>query len=159
MSVIGDFSLCKKSAYNNLVHFIANDQFDEAESLINEIYSELEASASKLENNQCSGEVFIALFEYFNTALGMDVREGMELEKIGEVWRDATGDFEMIVFSEKAKTQFLSIAGTINDHEVVQFINDFFQNDYGQAGQIACNVFFKNLETLDSDTVLIFHMY
>lgn len=159
MSLIGDFGLCSKSAYNNLVYFIENGQMDKAESSINEMHSELTASASKLENHRCSGEVFIALFEYFNTAFGVNVREDMELGNIGEIWRNATGDFEMIAFSEKATTQLLSLAGTIDDHEVIQFINDFFQNDYGQAGQIACEVFFKNLEAVDSDTVLIFHMY
>lgn len=59
----------------------------ETQGLINKITDELENSESQLGNDKCSGEVFIALLEYFKTTLGVDVGENMDLEELGENWR------------------------------------------------------------------------
>lgn len=159
MSTIASFGLCSKSAYENFEAIIKNSQFSKAADAINKITTELDNSVPKLENNKCSGEVFLALFEYFNTVLGVNVRENMESKELGEIWRETTNDFDMIAFFEKEKIQLSALADTIDYDGVSQFINDFFQLDYGEAGRTACDVFLNNLNKLDTNTVLIFRLY
>ncbi len=123
--------------------------------MIKEIYSELENSAAKLENDKCSGEVYIALFHYLKTVCGVDVRCGME--GFGEEWRNVTGDFDIIVFHEKERV--LALEDTIDYDGLLQFINDFFQIDYGNAGQIAWDTLLNNLKSTGAENILIWHLF
>ena len=158
MSMIGEFGCCSKNTYDSLENAVKAGQFDKAEQLIKEMHAEFENSASKLENNKCSGEVFLALFQYFSTELGVDIRESMELEELGQSWRDTTGDFDMIVFSEKERQRLSAVANTIDYDAVADYINDFFQCDYGNFGETACKVLLENLKEIDADTVLVWHL-
>ncbi len=74
MSMIGNFGVCSKSKYDELGDLIKNGKSAEAEEIIKEIYKEVEDSAAILENGKCSGEVFIALFQYLKTACGVEGR-------------------------------------------------------------------------------------
>ena len=123
--------------------------------MIKEIYSELENSAAKLENDKCSGEVYIALFHYLKTVCGVDIRCGME--GFGEEWRNVTGDFDIIVFHEKERV--LALEDTIDYDGLLQFINDFFQIDYGNAGQIAWDTLLNNLKSTGAENILIWHLF
>ena len=154
MSIIGVFGICSQSNYNELTDLIKSGESTKTEELIKEIYNEVEDSAVKLENDKCSGEVFFALFHYLKTAYGVDVRCGME--SIGEKWRNITGDFDIIVFQEKE--QILALEDTIDCDVLLQFINDFFQIDYGNAGQIAWNVLLNNLKSTGTENILILHV-
>ncbi len=155
MSMIGVFGICSKSNYNERADLINNGKSVQTEDLIKEIYSELENSAAKLENDKCSGEVYIALFHYLKTVCGVDVRCGME--GFGEEWRNVTGDFDIIVFHEKERV--LALEDTIDYDGLLQFINDFFQIDYGNAGQIAWDTLLNNLKSTGADNILIFHLF
>lgn len=155
MSMIGDFGVCPKSKYDALKNLIQEGKFGETENLIKEIYSEVESSALKLENGKCSGEVFIALFHYLDTAYEVNVR--CDLECLAEKWRDATGDYDIVVFY--GKEQMLSLEDKIDLTALAQFINDFFEADYGNAGQIACNVLFNNLKSVGADNILIWRLF
>lgn len=155
MSMIGVFGICSKDNYSELVDSIKNRNASQIEGLIKEIYSELEISAATLENDKCSGEVFIALFHYLKIACGVDVRCGME--ELGEKWRNTTGDFDIIVFHEKE--QILSMEGTVDYNGLLQFNNEFFQIDYGDAGRIAWNVLLNNLKSTGTENILIWHLF
>lgn len=159
MSMIGCFGLCAKDAYDGLLNAVKNDRFDEASDWIMRICSELEGSAPEMEPDGCSGEVFIALFHYLKTEFGIDIRKNADLNKLGEDWREITGDYDMAVFSEQEREQLLPIADQIDFDEVTRFINDFFQTDYGNAGETACQIFFGNLGKLEAGCVLIWHLY
>lgn len=159
MSMIGEFGCCSRNTYNDLENAVKGGQLDKAEQLIKEIQDELGNSASKLENNKCSGEVFLALFQYFSTELGVDVRSNMELDELGQSWRDTTGDYDMIVFSEKEAQQLSAVANTIDYGAVTEYINDFFQCDCGAFGEAACKVLLNNLKEIDANTVLVWHLY
>lgn len=154
MSMIGVFGRCSKSNYDKLADLIKNEKSAKTEDLIKAIYSEVENSAAKLENNKCSGEVFIALFHYLKAVCGVDVRCGTE--EVGEKWRDITGDFDVILFHEKE--QVLALEDTIDYDGLMQFINDFFQIDYGNAGQIAWDVLINNLKGTGTENILIWHL-
>ena len=134
---------------------INNGKSVQTEDLIKEIYSELENSAAKLENDKCSGEVYIALFHYLKTVCGVDIRCGME--GFGEEWRNVTGDFDIIVFHEKERV--LALEDTIDYDGLLQFINDFFQIDYGNAGQIAWDTLLNNLKSTGAENILIWHLF
>ncbi len=155
MSMIGVFGICSKSNYNERADLINNGKSVQTEDLIKEIYSELENSAAKLENDKCSGEVYIALFHYLKTVCGVDVRCGME--GFGEEWRNVTGDFDIIVFHEKERV--LALEDTIDYDGLLQFINDFFQIDYGNAGQIAWDTLLNNLKSTGAENILIWHLF
>ncbi|MDE7274548.1 MAG: hypothetical protein K2N95_16100 [Lachnospiraceae bacterium] len=159
MSMIGDFGICTKNSYNRLAEAIRNDQLDAVEELTGKLCSELENSMELMENHQCSGEVFLALFQYFKTEFGIDIYGDEERKKLNEEWREITGDYDMIVFTETEKTQFLSLADRIDYDKLAQFMNDFFQDDYGNAGQAACSVFLENLRKMKPDDVLLWHLY
>lgn len=153
MSMTGNFGVSAKSSYDELENLIKNSKF--AEDLIKEIYNEVENSAAELENGKCSGEVFIALFHYLKTVCGIDVRCNSKV--LGEKWRDTTGDFDIIAFCEKEK--ILSLEDTMDYGELSQFINDFFQINYGNAGQIAFGVLINNLKKTGTDHILIWHLF
>jgi hypothetical protein len=153
--MIGVFGICSKSNYNERADLINNGKSVQTEDLIKEIYSELENSAAKLENDKCSGEVYIALFHYLKTVCGVDVRCGME--GFGEEWRNVTGDFDIIVFHEKERV--LALEDTIDYDGLLQFINDFFQIDYGNAGQIAWDTLLNNLKSTGAENILIWHLF
>ncbi|MCI9034241.1 MAG: hypothetical protein HFJ08_09385 [Lachnospiraceae bacterium] len=155
MSMIGVFGICSKSNYNERADLINNGKSVQTEDLIKEIYSELENSAAKLENDKCSGEVYIALFHYLKTVCGVDIRCGME--GFGEEWRNVTGDFDIIVFHEKERV--LALEDTIDYDGLLQFINDFFQIDYGNAGQIAWDTLLNNLKSTGAENILIWHLF
>ena len=122
MSIIGSFGICPKNNYRMLVELIKNNNLTEAEVLIKKIYHELKDSEEKLEN-PCSGEVFIALFDYFKTALGVDVRDNITTD-MAEKWREITDDFDIIVLCNKE--QLLSLEDIIDYNKISQYINDFF---------------------------------
>lgn len=155
MSMIGSFGICAKNKYDELRNLIQIGKCVEIENLIKEIYVEVESSAAKLENRKCSGEVFIALFCYLESVRKVNVR--CDFGCLGEKWRDTTGDFDIIVFCEKE--QILSLEGNIDFAELSQFINDFYQIDYGNTGQMACSVLFNNLKRVGKDKVLIWHLF
>ncbi len=155
MSMIGVFGICSKINYNERADLINNGKSVQTEDLIKEIYSELENSAAKLENDKCSGEVYIALFHYLKTVCGVDIRCGME--GFGEEWRNVTGDFDIIVFHEKERV--LALEDTIDYDGLLQFINDFFQIDYGNAGQIAWDTLLNNLKSTGAENILIWHLF
>lgn len=155
MSMIGNFGVCPKNKYDELRNLLQEDNFTKIENLIQEIYSEVESSATKLENEKCSGEVFIALFHYLETTYEVNIR--CDLDYLGEKWRDTTGDFDIIAFYEKE--QILSLEDTIDFDGLAQFINDFYQIDYGNSGQIACSVLFNNLKNIGDDNILIWHLF
>ena len=155
MSMIGIFGRCSKSNYDKLVDSRKNQKSAKTEDLIKDIYSKTENSAATLENNKCSGEVFIALFYYLETVCGVDVRCGTE--EIGEKWRDTTGDFDVVFFHEKE--QVLALEDTIDYDGLRQFINDFYQIDYGNAGQIAWDVLLNNLKRTGTENILIWHLF
>lgn len=158
MSIIGSFGSCKKSSYDMLQTAITTDDFNTAKTAIEMICNEIEDSSPEMEPAACSGEVFIALFHYLEINHGVDVRKQENLDKLGEVWRETTGDFDMIPFTEKERSQLLSLSGTINFDEAKQFIDDFFQADLGEAGKIACDDLFENLERLQPGHVLIWRL-
>lgn len=153
--MIGVFGICSKINYNERADLINNGKSVQTEDLIKEIYSELENSAAKLENDKCSGEVYIALFHYLKTVCGVDIRCGME--GFGEEWRNVTGDFDIIVFHEKERV--LALEDTIDYDGLLQFINDFFQIDYGNAGQIAWDTLLNNLKSTGAENILIWHLF
>lgn len=158
MSIIGSFGLCPQTQYTALMELIQNGQFAEADAVVKEIYGELLHSASALESGRCSGETFLPLFEYLKTAHGIDLRGGEAQKQLGEVWRTSTGDFDLLVFSEEEKAQLLPLARKINADELNQFVSDFFAQDYGDAGQIACQALLDNLGKLPPDSVLLWHL-
>ncbi len=155
MSMIGVFGTCSKHDHSELVDMIKNKNSSQIEGLIKEIYSGSEISAATLENGKCSGEVFIALFHYLKTVCGVDVRRGME--ELGEKWRSTTGDLDVLVFLEKE--QILALEDTIDYDGLLQFTNEFFQADYGDAGQIAWEVLLNNLKSTGAEDVLIWHLF
>lgn len=159
MSMIGNFGKCTENDYNCLVAAIRENQPDTADDLIGRLCDELENSAAKLENDQCSGEVFLAVFEYFKTEFDLDLYGGEEQKALYERWREITEDYDVRIFTNKEKEALLSLADHIDSREVAAFVNDFFQNDYGEAGQIACKVLFENLKKLEADSVLLWHLY
>ena len=159
MSMIGNFGLCPKNSYENLISLILSNQLDAANELITKIHDGLLNTASTLENDRCSGEIFIALFHYLETEFEIDIRGNTELKKLSESWREVTGDYDMVSFTEKEKVQLLSLTDKIDYNTITQFINDFFQQDYGTAGQIACDVLIENLKRLGTDDVLIWHLF
>lgn len=156
MSMIGSFGICAKNNYRMLEELIKNENLVEAETLIKEIYHELKDSEGRLEN-PCSGEVFIALFDYFKTVLGVDVRSTIAPKGIEENWREITGDFDIIVLYHKE--QLLSLEDVTDYSKISQYINDFFQSDYGKIGQIAYTALLNNLRKVDEEHILIWHLY
>ena len=155
MSIIGSFGICPKNNYRMLVELIKNNNLTEAEVLIKKIYYELKDSEEKLEN-PCSGEVFIALFDYFKTALGVDVRDNITTD-MAEKWREITDDFDIIVLFNKE--QLLSLEDIIDYNKISQYINDFFQSDCGKIGQTAYTALLNNLRKIDDAHILIWHLY
>ncbi len=155
MSIIGSFGICPKNNYRMLVELIKNNNLTEAEVLIKKIYHELKDSEEKLEN-PCSGEVFIALFDYFKTALGVDVRDNITTD-MAEKWREITDDFDIIVLCNKE--QLLSLEDIIDYNKISQYINDFFQSDYGKIGQTTYTALLNNLRKIDDAHILIWHLY
>lgn len=157
MSMIGSFGLCPKEKYEKLVELIEKDALDAADAVINEISEELAKSEGALENDQCSGEVFLALFDYFSTTFGVHIRGGPVQGRICEKWQEATGDFDLAALRDKDRLLFLEKA--IDCEKLSQFISDFFQADYGEAGKTAYEVLFSNLRKTGEDSILIWHLY
>ena len=158
MSMIGNFGMCAESDYNSLVAAVRNDQLDTADDWIGKICNELENSTAILENDQCSGEVFLAIFQYFKSEYAVDIYGNEDMRKLNERWREVTGDYDITVFTQKEKTQFLSLIDQIDYDHVMQYVDDFYQNDYGNAGQVACKVLFENLRRMKPDNVLLWHL-
>lgn len=156
MSIIGSFGICPKDKYKMLVNLVKNNKLDETEDLIMEIHNELENSYEKLENNLCSGEIFIALFDYFKTAFGVDILSNTA-PAIREKWREITGDYDIIILSNKE--QLLLLEDVAGYDKISQYINDFFQGGYEEMGQNVCTVLFNNLKKADKEDILIFHLY
>ena len=97
MSMIGSFGLCSKGVYNQLAEQIQRGQLTEAGLLIQKMQEELMRTEQELNNNTCSGEVFLALYDYLQTAFGVDVRQAGGL--LGAEWRSSTGDWDMVIFA------------------------------------------------------------
>ncbi len=155
MSMIGNFGLYSKDKFDEILKQINNTPADTG-ALLTEIHDNLDESSNKLMNGRCSGEIFIALFQYFKEAHGMDVREKMASAGLIESWLETTGDFDIVVFYEKEK--LLSLENTLNYDEISQYINEFYEADCQDAGRAACEAFFHNLKETAEDKVLIWHL-
>lgn len=158
MSMIGNFGKCTENDYNRLVAAIRKNQSDAADDLIEKLYNELENAVEALESDQCSGEVFLAVFQYFQTEFDIELYGDEEQKALYERWREITEDCDVRIFTKKEKAQLLSLADRIDSNEITAYVNDFFQNDYGDAGQIACAVLLENLRKLEADNVLLWHL-
>ena len=53
-------------------------------------------------DNECPGEVYSAMFEYFEQKKGISIRGQ---NNYGEIWREVTEDFDVIIMTEKLKKQ------------------------------------------------------
>lgn len=157
MSIIGIFGLCSQKDYHCLVDFIKNNQLEEAENLMQKIVEGFEESAELLNGSRCSGEVYIAVFDYFKEREGIDVRRNEDVKKVSELWRKVIGGYEMTAFAEEEKEQLLSREKTINYPDVIQYVNDFFSYDYEDFGQAACEDLLENLRKTEEGNVLIWY--
>lgn len=158
MSMIGTFGLCAQNNYDNLVSAIKDNQLDKVEDLVKKICDELENEIFTEQSNMCSGEVYIALFQYFEGEFGIDFEKNEDFNRVRESWREITGDYDIVVFSEIEKNKFLSYEDRIDHTQIQQYINEFFEEDYGNAGEIACNNFFESLRKIEKNSVLIWHL-
>ncbi len=149
MSMIGTFGLCVKNNYDNLVSAIKDNQLDKMEDLVKKICDELESEIFTEQSNMCSGEV---------REFGIDFEKNEDFNRVRESWREITGDYDIVVFSEIEKDKFLSYEDRIDHTQIQQYINEFFEEDYGNAGEIACNNFFESLRKIEKNSVLIWHL-
>ena len=76
---------------------------------------------------------------------------------MAEKWREITDDFDIIVLCNKE--QLLSLEDIIDYNKISQYINDFFQSDYGKIGQTAYTALLNNLRKIDDAHILIWHLY
>lgn len=157
MSMIGEFGLCQRKTYENFVSLLKDHSLNELEAAVNNIQKELEQTSSELMNDKCSGNVFIALFEYFEEKLNIELHDEFHGSIHEEAWLNITGDLDFIVFSENLK--YLVLGQAINRDEICQYVSEFYQEDCGEAGKEGCQCFFANLERADSDNLLIYHLY
>ena len=155
MSIIGNFGLCSQKDYHCLVDFIKNNQLEEAENLMQKIAEGFEESSELLNDSRCSGEVYIAVFDYLKEREGIDIRKNEDVKKVSELWRKVIGGYEMIAFAEEEKEQLLSRKNTINYPDVIQYVNDFFAYDYEDFGQAACEDLLGNLGKTEEGNILI----
>ena len=107
MSIIGNFGLCSQKDYHCLVDFIKNNQLEEAENLMQKIAEGFEELSELLNDSRCSGEVYIAVFDYLKEREGIDVRKNEDVKKVSELWRKVIGGYEMISFVEEEKKRLL----------------------------------------------------
>ncbi len=149
MSMLGIFGLCSQESFNKLA--AAGGQAEAAE-----ICREMEVSGQELENSSCSGEVFVALFQYLKAAFDVDVRKNAA--PLGAGWRSLTGDYDMAVFTEAEKALLLPLADKLDQKGLDQFVSEFFQLDYGDAGRMAWAALSANLARLTPDKVLVWRL-
>lgn len=158
MSIIGDFGICQKKIYNALLNTLETDLANEVEQLISEIQTEVEHTSTLLANDACSGEAFVALFEYLEAYYEINIRETTAMT-LGMIWQERTGDYDFLAFSEQDKAKLMPISKEIDYDALNQFVSDFYQADYKEAGERACKDFFYNLGQVTADTVLVFRLY
>ena len=153
MSIIGDFGLIEKSSFDLLLNKIEIN-VDETVSCINAILKEAKESAGLMVDNECPGEVYSAMFEYFEQKKGISIRGQ---NNYGEIWREVTEDFDVIIMTEELKKQ-LNIKQ--EDYSSFgEFLNDFYQMDFGEMAEIALKSFESNLDKLSNENALVFRLY
>lgn len=153
MSVIGEFGLIEKRSFDLLLNAIEHN-VDEVGDCINAIIKEAESSRDLMVNDECSGEVYLAMFEYIEQKRGIDIRGQTNY---GERWREVTEDYDVIIMTEEIKKQ-LNI-GSVDDSAFSDFLNDFYQMDFEEIARIALKSFASNLEILSSESALVFRLY
>jgi len=95
-----------------------------------------------------------AIFEYFEQKKGIDIRGQ---SNYGEIWREITEDFDVIIMTEELKKQ-LNIKQ--EDYSSFgEFLNDFYQMDFGEMAEIALKSFESNLDKLSNENALVFRLY
>lgn len=147
MSMIGFFRTCARGSFEELADLIKSGATAEADNLISKMLDEMELSVGAPETAGCSGEVFTALFRYLQTVCGVDIRRGTEA--VGDAWRSATGDFDVVVFHEKE--QVLALEEAMDFEGLSRFLCEFFQADYGTAGQTAWDALVRGLKGTGAD--------
>jgi len=140
-----------------MVNLLRDEQFSEAELMMREIQRDFDLSTEEMEDSECSGEVFLALFDYFDSAFDIDIRKVPEAEKISLHWREMTGDHDMVAFLDRAS--LLSLEERIDLAQLTQYVNDFFEIDYGNAAQAAYTAFFHNLKKVKAGDILLWRLY
>lgn len=155
MSMIGNFGLCSKGVYNQLAEQIQKGQLTEAGLLIQKMQEELMRTEQELNNNIRSGEVFLALYDYLQTAFGVDVRQAGGF--LGEEWRSSTGDWDMVVFANPE--EILLLESRMDYPAISRAVSAFFEADYGNAGELACAALLDNLKKTDNERLLIWRLF
>lgn len=159
MSMIGEFGLCPKSLYGNFVIAVEENLTAQIENSISEIAREIAKTAPVLRNGECSGDVFLALFAYFEKCLNVELEPAVKTSKVAKAWQEVDGGYYFTAFSKEVSAAVNAVADTIDGKEVNRFVCDFYQSDYGEMGQIACDIFLYNIKKMTKDVVLVFRLY
>ena len=85
-----------------------------------------------------------------------DTQERFGAEGFAETWRAVTGDFDVIALC--CQDQLLALEDTLDYSEISQYVTDFFQCDYAEAGENACKGLFSSLRKADDKTILIWRL-
>jgi len=153
MSFIGEFALIKKKSLHLFLNSIENNA-DETADYINAIIEEVEASSDLLYNNECSGEVYMAIFEYFEQKKGIDIRGQ---SNYGEIWREITEDFDVIIMTAELAKQM--VIEPTDYSSFCDFLNDLYQMNFGEMAEIALRAFESILEKLSNENAVLFRLY
>lgn len=153
MSMIGKFDLISRTLYEELLDAINKN--DNYEKIIQKIIHQMQDSQNGLHQNNCSGEVYLAMFMYLKYEMSVDFYLS---EKFIEIWKKVTGDNDILFITSEHKDKYKEVLNSLNHTKLNLYINDFYMQDFGDKGTVALNNFIENMSKTEEELVLIYQL-
>lgn len=156
MSQIATFKLVELSQLNKIKDAIARDA-EEARRMCEEIDG---GDDFDLDNGNCSGDVFSALYDYLEAEHELDFMEDSEYLDVLNFWQDITEPMDLIIFTQDVAGDILAVLEDDNfgEEDFIEYMDVDWEIEADDAleGMAALR---DNLQRVSAKKALLYFLY
>lgn len=156
MSQIATFKLVDIALLAEIKNAIANNTV-EAKRLCEQLDADYDLD---LDNGNCSGEVFSALYNYLEAEHDLDFMEESEYLDVLNFWQEVTEPMDLIIFTQDAAGDILAVLEDDNfgEEDFIEFMDVDWEIEAADAleGMAALR---DNLQKVNAKKALLYFLY
>lgn len=156
MSQIATFKRVELAQLNKIKEAIAQNT-EEARRICEEIDGDDDLD---LENGNCSGDVFSALFDYLEAEHDLDFMEDSEYLDVLNFWQEVTEPLDLIIFTLDVAGDILAVLEDDNfgEEDFIEYMDVDWEIEADDAldGMVALR---DNLQRVNSKQALLYFLY
>lgn len=156
MSQIAAFKLVDTAVLDNIKDAIANNT-EAAKALCEQLDADDDIS---LDNGNCSGDVFSALYDYLEAEHDLDFMEDSEYMDVLNFWQEITEPMDLIIFTQDIAGDILAVLEDDNfgEEDFIEYMDVDWEIEADDAldGMAALR---DNLQRVNAKKALLYFLY